>query len=289
LSYVTMSSNIALTAALRLSRRLKSTAAKYDGLCRDEVSYGATGDATYEVDEPVEAAVVDFFTDLKLPCRVMTEDKGVIDYGKDPEYIFLIDPLDGSRNARRGLPLYCSSVAVYDFSANELSQAKYAVVERFDAKEEFVAVEGEGATLNGRRIKASHKTSMDDAIISMGCHFASSLPSFAQAGRKLGALASRAEREMMVKCYGSTALELAYLACGKTDMLYDIRAETGFSLSPKTYDIAAGVLLCRQAGAVVEYGGERIPQRLRIDPSIRVQIWAAGNASLFNTLVSTLR
>ena len=53
------------------ARRLKRTAAKYDGVYREDVRYGATGDATYEVDEPMEAAVADFFTDLELPCRIL--------------------------------------------------------------------------------------------------------------------------------------------------------------------------------------------------------------------------
>jgi myo-inositol-1(or 4)-monophosphatase len=237
----------------------------------------------------MEVAVAEFFTDLKMPCRVMTEDTGTRDYCKDPEYIFLIDPLDGSRNARRKLPLYCSSIAVYGIGAKELSQSRCAVVERFDGKEEFIAVKGKGATLNGKRISPSHKKVLDDAIISLGCHFASTIPAFAEVGRKLGALTSRDEREMMVKCYGSTALELAYLACGKTDILYDIRAATRFRLSPKTYDIAAGVLLCREAGAQIEYGSKRMPEEVPVDPSIRVQILAAGNRGLFNTLANTLR
>jgi myo-inositol-1(or 4)-monophosphatase len=275
--------------ALRLAKKLKKTISKFSGVYSEEVRYGATGDTTYEVDEPVEAAVADFFTDLKIPCRVMTEDTGVRDYGMDPEYIFLIDPLDGSRNARRGLPLYCSSIAVFDIAATELSEAKCAVVERFDALEEFVAVKGKGSTLNGKRIRASKKTNLNDAIISLGCHFASTIPTFANVGRKLGSLASRDEREIMVKCYGSTALELSYLACGKTDMLLDIRASTKFKLSPKTYDIAAGILLCREAGAIVEYGCKKMPEKVQIDPSLRVQIMAAGNHRLFNTLANTLR
>jgi len=274
----------ALKAAKKLGERLKKTALKSVGRYSEDVRYGATGDATYEVDEPVEREVEEFFQDLRIPCRVMTEDTGVRDFGKKPEYVFLIDPLDGSRNARRGLPMHCASIAVYGIRAKELSDAKYAVIERFDADEEYVAIKGEGATLNGKKISPSKKAVLDDAIIAMGCHFASTIPLFSDVGRRLGALTSRDERNIMVKCYGSTALELAFLACGKVDFIYDLRAGTGFSLALKTYDVAAGILLCREAGAIVEYGCRKIPEKLPVDPKVKVQIAGAGNKRFYDLL-----
>jgi myo-inositol-1(or 4)-monophosphatase len=278
-----------LKHALRLAHKLKKTAAEYRGGYCESVRFGKTGDTTYEVDEPIEEAVTDYFTDLKLPCRVMTEDSGVREFGKDPKHIFLIDPLDGSRNMRRGLPLYCASIAVFGIGAKELSDAKFGVIERFDGKEEYVAVKGKGATCNGKPIRSSRKTSLEDAIISMGCHFTPTIPLFADAGRRLGALTSCDERSIMVKCYGSTALELAYLAAGKTDFIYDLRAGTGFRLGLKTYDVAAGILLAREAGAKMIYGSRRMPQELPVDPYIPVQIAGAGNGRLFKALMNTLR
>jgi len=284
-----MSSQEALTLAVDLARKLKKTAADFHGEYTDGIiHYGATGDVTYEVDVPLERAVDSYFKVQKIPCRVMTEDSGVKDYGDDPEYVFLIDPLDGSRNARRTLPMHCCSIAAYDINAKEISEALCAVVARFDADEEFTAERGCGATLNGRRIKPSRKKSLDDAVIAMGCHFASAVPIFAEAGRRLGSQVESPERDVWVKAYGSTALELAFLACGRVDMIYDVRAGAGLKATPKTYDIAAGLLLCQEAGAIVEYGGRRIPQKLALDPKLPAQVRGAGNKRLFNTLVNTL-
>ncbi|MFH1054462.1 MAG: inositol monophosphatase family protein [Candidatus Altiarchaeota archaeon] len=279
-----------LSIALELSRRLKKTAEEYDGKYTDGIiRFGATGDTTYEVDVPFEREVNTYFKSINTPCRVMTEDAGVKDYGQKPKYTFLIDPLDGSRNMRRGLPLYCSSIAVYDTEATEISQAKCAVIERFDADEEYVAVAGGGAKLNGERIRPSNKKSLDDAVLALGAHFASAVPFFASPMLKLGSQVERDERNIMVKCYGATALELALLASGKIDMIFDIRASTPFKATPKTYDIAAGLLMCQEAGAHLQYGGKRMPQKLPIDPTIGVQVAGAGNQRLFNILLNTLR
>ena len=274
---------------MKLARRLKRTVRRHVGVYVDEARDGATGDTTYEVDEPMEAAVTEYFTDIDIPCRVMTEDAGVRDFGEDPEYIFLIDPLDGSRNARRGLPLYCCSIAAYEAGAGELSEAVCGVIERFDAPGEYVAVRGRGASLNGKPISPSPKTTTEDAIIALGCHFVGAVPKFSDAALKLSELSARDDRSVMVKCYGSTALELAFLASGKIDMIYDLRAAVGFRAGLKTYDVAAGILICRESGAVVEYGRGSIPEELPVSPYIPVQILGAGNRVLFKRLTNTLR
>jgi myo-inositol-1(or 4)-monophosphatase len=279
-----------LDNALELARKLKAVARENIGFFEDGVAhYAATGDATYEVDVPVEAAVKEYYSGLGVPSRVMTEDAGAVDYGENPQHIYLIDPLDGSRNARRNLPFHCCSIAVYDVNATELSHVLCGVVERFDADEEFVAVKGGGATLNGEPIKPSSKSTLDDAVLSLGAHFAGAVPLFAESMGRLNELVERDERSVWIKCYGATALELAYLACGRIDLIYDIRASTSFKATPKTYDIAAGILLAREADAVVEYGGDMLPQELPVDPNVSVQVVGAGNPQLFKELGNTLR
>jgi len=278
-----------LGIALRLARKLRMTAGEYTGVYDENVGWGKTGDVTYEVDVPLEEAVAEYFSDLSTPCRVITEDAGVVDYGLEPKYVFMIDPLDGSRNARRGLPLHCSSIAVYEAGATELSEAVSSVIERHDLREEYVAVRGGGATLNDRKIKPSGKTVLNDAVLALGCHFAPAVGMYAKLSSRLGREVKSHERNITVKSYGSTALELALLASGKVDMLLDIRASTRYRAAPKTYDIAAGLLLCSEAGAIVEYGGHTLPERLPLDPTVRVQVAGAGNMRLFNILRNSLR
>ncbi len=284
-----MSGGRPLSIALRLGRRMRKVASGYTGVLSEEAAYGATGDVTYEVDVPLEEAVADYFRGLSTPCRVITEDAGSVDYGPEPRYVFMIDPLDGSRNARRGLPLHCTSIAVYEPEAAEISEAVCSVIERHDMREEYVAVKGCGAKLNGRRIKPSPKTRLEDAVIALGCHFAPAVGMYGAMATRLGGLVESDERNITVKSYGSTALELALLASGRVDMLLDVRASRRRILAPKTYDIAAGVLLCREAGAIVEYGSRMNPEPLPLDPTVRVQVAGAGNRRLFKALRNTLR
>ncbi len=276
-----------LDLCLKLAQTLKLAAVEYTGNYTEKVSYAATGDATYEVDVPLEAAVEEYFSSLNTPCRVLTEDRGAVDYGK-PEYVFMVDPLDGSRNARRQLPFHCCSIAAYELNAVELSQASCAVVERFDADEEFTAVRGGGARLNGEQVNPSGKETLDDAVLALGSHFAGAYQMHSKAVNAISHFTDRVERSVWVKCYGATALELAYLAAGRIDLLLDLRAPD-FTAAPKTYDVAAGILLCSEAGACLEYGGSYFPENLPLDPELRVQLLGAGNRKLFNILQNTLR
>jgi myo-inositol-1(or 4)-monophosphatase len=286
-----MDSDDALEAAVRLSNNLKGIAGRYCGEYFDGIiRYGATGDATYEVDIPIEEGVEGFFSEAGLPVRVMSEDAGTVDYSGNPEYIFLIDPLDGSRNMRRGLPFYCSSIAVYEAGACELGQAVAAVINRFDADEMFTATAGGGAFLNGREIRPSPKESLEDSILALGSHFTTTFPVYAPYCEGLSNLTGADERGMMVKCLGATALELAYLAAGRIDIIFDIRARTGYGAALKTYDVAAGILIARQAGAIIEYGGgDKIPDEVALDPGNRVSLFGAGNRGLFKRLSNTLQ
>ena len=95
--------------------------------------------------------------------------------------------------------------------------------------------------------------------------------------------------DVWVKCFGSTALELAYLASGRIDLMVDLRASAGLQATPKTYDIAAGLLLCREAGACLEYGSKTIPEKIPVDPTVPVQLLGAANERLFKILTNTIR
>jgi|GEM_PF-954157 len=249
---------------------------------------GITGDVTYEIDVPIEDAVAGFFADNEIPATVSTEDTGTRDFnGGGP--IYLIDPLDGSRNARRGLPFYCCSIAVFPPGSTELSQAEVSLIRRLDHDETFHAISGEGAMHDGAPMHPSKKTGITDAIICLGSHFASSYEAHRDLVAKLAKMGDGGPQDAMLKCLGSTALELAHIACGRADMLVDLRYGHGLSVCPKTYDIAAGIHICRQAGAKAIYGSENLPQELPPDPSIPIQVAAAANEPLFTLLSNTIR
>ena len=146
----------------------------------------------------------------------------------------VIDPLDGTSNYLRGFPHYCVSIALV-----ENGEPTDAVI--FDPlrNELFTASKGYGAVLNDRRIRVTDRKELEGAMVHTGFAPRERARASAQL-RCVDALLSQAED---VRRTGSAALDLAYVACGRTDAY--------FEAGVKAWDIAAGVLLVREAGGKV--------------------------------------
>ena len=145
---------------------------------------------------------------------------------------WVVDPLDGTHNFLRRIPHWCVSVACEDAGG-----ALVGVVHDPLRAELFVAARGRGATLGGAELSGSGTE--DLRLATLGGEFSSHSP--AQAGR-VGRLVSGAGH---VRSYGSAALDLAWAAAGRFDAVFHGRL-------PSPWDIAAGALLCREAGLAVE-------------------------------------
>lgn len=163
---------------------------------------------------------------------------------KNAEYIWIIDPLDGTTNFAHGLPVYCVSIAVfkteqaessknYDYLSGELIAG---VVYNPNFDELFYASTKKGAYLNGKKIKVSNVKKIAESLTATGfgpTQREKNLPHFAIMLKK-----SQAGRRM-----GAAALDLCYVACGRFDGFWE------FDLKP--WDIAAGALIIEEAGGKV--------------------------------------
>lgn len=149
------------------------------------------------------------------------------------EYRWIVDPLDGTTNYVHGLPHYAVSIAL-------AHQGQILVGTVYDptARESFTAVRGQGAYLNGQRLRASGVTNLQQALVAVS--FAASVDrNAAEVHQFLEVLpVCRAIRRL-----GCSSLNLAYLAAGRFDAYW--------AMSTKPWDIAAGVLLVQEAGGVV--------------------------------------
>lgn len=152
---------------------------------------------------------------------LLTEESGTI-AGDDPEYKWVVDPLDGTVNYMHGNPHWAISVAL-----KKKEEVVAAVTYDPVKNEMFWAEKGCGAYLNDRKIRVSQKSKLDDVLISCGSSFAIS-----------GVLAQSVRRS------GSMTLDMAYLAAGRTDILYT-------SQNSNEWDVSAGMLLIREAGGVL--------------------------------------
>ncbi|MBN9577054.1 MAG: inositol monophosphatase, partial [Alphaproteobacteria bacterium] len=172
----------------------------------------------------------------------LVEESGTIE-GPDKTHRFIIDPLDGTTNFLHSIPHFAISIAL-----EREGQIVSALVYNPISDDLFIAEKGHGAYLNDKRLRVAARKQLRDALSATG------IPFMGKDGheRFLGELAAVMAVSPGVRRFGSAALDLAWLAAGR----YDAFWERGLQI----WDIAAGVLLVREAGGVVSDldGGARM-------------------------------
>ncbi len=227
-----------LTVAVRAARRAGSiinrAARDLEGLT---VTTKRQNDFVTEVDQAAEAAVIEIVRKAYPDHAVLAEESGAS--GKS-DYVWIIDPLDGTTNFIHGFPQYAVSIALQHRGV--LTQA---VVYDPGRNELFTASKGRGAFLNDRRIRVSRRTRLDGALIGTGFPFRQleHLEEYVRAFKRVTGHTAGVRRA------GAAALDLAYVAAGRLDGFWEI------GLSP--WDVAAGALLILEAGGLVsDFDGE---------------------------------
>jgi len=188
-------------------------------------------DYASEVDGLAEAEIVKELKRAMPDCAILGEETGAAGRGRQT---FVIDPLDGTSNYLHGIPHWCVSIALV-----ENGEPQHAVI--FDPlrNELFTASKGAGAVLNDKRIRVTERKDLTGAMLITG---------FPPRERERVGAHLDCVRELLrdaedIRRTGSAALDLAYVACG--------RADGYFEAGVKPWDIAAGVLLVREAGGRV--------------------------------------
>ncbi len=221
-------------------------------------------DYASEVDADAEKVIVKELKRAYPDYGIFGEEGGV--QGGNGRYTWVIDPLDGTSNYLRGFPHYCVSIALV-----ENGEPLDAVI--FDPlrNELFTASRGAGAVLNDRRIRVADRKELEGAMVHTG--FAPR--ERARVGAQLKCVDALLVQAEDVRRTGSAALDLAYVACG--------RADAYFEAGVKAWDIAAGVLLVREAGGrVCDFKGAA-PARMDAKGPEKFQI-VAGNIKVSDAL-----
>jgi myo-inositol-1(or 4)-monophosphatase len=202
----------------------------------DQLTVRSKQDRDYvsEVDQMAERAIIEILRDAYPNHGILAEESGSTDARNGEDYVWIVDPLDGTTNFLHGVPQYAVSIAL-----KHKGQITQAVVFDPTRNELFTASRGRGAALNDRRIRASQRSRMSECLIGTGFPFRDF--SFSEAYLNMF-------RDMMkatsgLRRPGSAALDLAWVACGRYDGFWEMR------LSP--WDIAAGSLIAQEAGALV--------------------------------------
>jgi myo-inositol-1(or 4)-monophosphatase len=226
-----------LTMALRAARKgaevLEKVIQHSDVL---KIEEKAKNDYVTEVDKAVEKEII-YHLRKAYPDHGFYGEESGISEGKNPDYQWIIDPIDGTTNFINGIPHYAISIA-----CTFKGKLEHGIILDPIKREEFTASRGKGAALNGRRIRVSNRHSLSGALIATGIPFNEKstphLSSYLQSMEDILQQQTAGIRRM-----GAASLDLAYVAAGRYDGFWEM------NLQP--WDIAAGILLVKEAGGLV--------------------------------------
>ena len=207
--------NIMIKAAEKAS---KSIIRDFGEIEKLQVSKKGPRDFVTKTDKHVEKILIEELSKTKKNYSFLTEETGVIK-NKDKENIWIIDPIDGTTNFLHGIPHFAISIALK--SKDELLSGLI-----FDPikDEMFFAEKDKGAFLNNQRLRVSNKNSLEECLFSSN-----------NEGIKFS--------NLNIRCSGSAALDLAYVASGRLDGYFQNKINL--------WDVAAGALMIKEAGGIV--------------------------------------
>jgi len=228
---------------------------------------GEGGDRTLVIDRLCEDALfaeLDMLHEAGHEFTAVSEERGTVRFGTgDSPLLVVIDPIDGSLNARRTVPLHSLSVAVA--SGESMADVGLAYVYEFGAGEEFISVAGKGASLDGRPMRVAEGDGLE--VVAMEA---------SKPARIIAACEVLDGRAYRIRCPGSIAVSLSYVACSRFDGMISTRP-------CRSVDAAAAQLLVSEAGGVVEFGSQA-PSQTRLDLDSRFEIAAARTPGDLATL-----
>jgi myo-inositol-1(or 4)-monophosphatase len=222
---------------------------------------GEGGDDTTAVDAAAEQAILRHFAGN----RIVSEEAGI--HG-DGAFTVVVDPIDGSLNAKRGIPFFSISIAVAEGAT--MDDVFFGYVFDFGTGEEWTAVRGEGARLDGRPLTERPKDHIE--ILSFE---ATTLAYVTENAARFDGIAHR------LRIIGSLAITLCHLAAGRLDGVVSLKPA-------RSVDIAAAQLLVREQGLVIELPDEPPFGRAPLDLAGRSRVAAAGNDELCSLLAQAL-
>jgi myo-inositol-1(or 4)-monophosphatase len=230
--------NIAVKAARKAGTLINRASLDID---RVRISQKDENDFVTEVDEACERVIIETLAQSFPNHGFLGEESGLtsgatgeVNQDNPPEFIWVIDPLDGTTNFIHGMPVYAVSIAL--MHKGQITQAVVFDPSRNDL---FIASKGKGAFLNDRRLRVSRQDRIEGALIGTGFPFKrlEHMDAYLAMFKEISSKAAGLRRP------GAAAIDLAYVAAGRYDAFFEL------GLMP--WDAAAGSLLITEAGGFV--------------------------------------
>ncbi|OGT59573.1 MAG: inositol monophosphatase [Gammaproteobacteria bacterium RIFCSPHIGHO2_12_FULL_45_12] len=228
--------NIAIEAARAAGNTMVRAVQRLDTL---KIAEKGPNDFVTDVDQKIERDIISLIHKAYPSHSILGEESGETE-GDD--YQWIIDPIDGTRNFIHGLPHFAVSIAIaYQ------NKIEHAVIYDPMRQELFTATRGKGANLNNRRIRVSPRKNMEDCLFGTGFAFRHTNKENPVPGKILQSILPICGD---IRRAGAATLDLAYVASGRLDGFWE--------MGLKRWDIAAGILLVKEAGGLIcdPQGGE---------------------------------
>ena len=251
--------NIAVKAARSAGSVINRAALDLESV---RVAQKQVNDFVSEVDHAAEKTVIETLLEAYPHHGILAEESGNTMGNPGSDFVWIIDPLDGTTNFLHGSPMYCVSIALR--VGGKLEQAVIYDPTRNDL---YTATKGRGAYLNDRRLRVGKRTQMKDCLVTTGL----ALRPGDDLKEHLAIYGLAMQQTAGVRRTGSAAMDLAHVAAGFTDGYF----EKGLA----AWDLAAGTLLVQEAGGLVgnftgEAGADFLDQRecMAANPRIYAQL-----------------
>jgi len=215
-------------------------------------------DLVTEIDKKSELMIIEFIKQNYPSHSILAEESGLAN--NETEYLWIVDPLDGTTNFSQGLPIFAVSIALQYKNETVMGVVYAPVIDQL-----FTAIKGQGAFLNGKRLQVSSKTELTNSVLATGFPYdirENPINNLAYFNRLL--LSTRAIRRM-----GAAAYDLACVAAGFFDGFWEMKLSL--------WDVAAAVLMVEEAGGKIVY--------FRQDRGISL---VAGNEAICKTILGEI-
>ncbi|MFW9844172.1 MAG: inositol monophosphatase family protein [Candidatus Thorarchaeota archaeon] len=224
------------------------------------------GDKTLLLDVKAEDEIIEVLLSSDISFDILSEEKGLLQTSKRSEYIALVDPIDGSANLKRGIPLVSLGISIVPFKDNMTSDdAEISIIDSVFTDESYVAIRGRGVTKNGKRVKVAEPVTLENAIISYDTKRTFD-PSFVESSiRTIKSVHD-------IRRTASNLLDLCWTAAGYLDGMVDVR-----DLLPIIH-LCGTHMVFEAGGYVVGLDGKRFVSSLH--PEAMMNFVAASNEEL---------
>ena len=251
----------ALTVIDKIYRGVKKAAKTEFHKLGTNLGIGADGTPTKYIDKLAEDIALNYLSRINSPVNILSEEIGFVDNGA--EYTFVLDPVDGTRNAIRGIPFYSISLGI---GRSKISDIEYGVVKNIPTGDVFLAEKNKGAFLNNAQIATPE---CPETL----------LMSSLTLGKNVDEVTHLLAQRDIVRSLGSASLEMCMVAIGALDF-YVVGREY-----MRVTDIAASTLVVREAGGLVKnISGKELEMDFALDE--RTSVIAACSEELIHQILS---